>query len=181
MLQSIALKMVGTLEDAEDIVQDTFEKWLKIDTGKIQNTKAYLIKSVSNNSLQFLTALKQRISFQTVTADEHLEIEDDHQSKSFFNFDIEAQLNEAWSILHAKLEPIEKKLFVMREIFNIEYEELQHIFDKKKENCRKIVSRARLKIKEDSSKLKRALPKPQFPDSFKMAYSLGFITEVLAY
>ena len=93
VLHSIALKMVGRLEDAEDIVQDTFEKWLKIDANKIQNTKAYLIKSVSNNSLQFLTSLKQRVSFNSGIPDDDFEIEDKHQTGSVFNFDLEAQLH----------------------------------------------------------------------------------------
>ncbi|MDH5610800.1 MAG: RNA polymerase subunit sigma, partial [Cyclobacteriaceae bacterium] len=56
LLYSIALRMVGTLEDAEDIVQDTFEKWLSIDVESIHNTKAYLVRSVRNNCLQFLNS-----------------------------------------------------------------------------------------------------------------------------
>ena len=47
-----------------------------------------------------------------------------------------------------KLEPIEQAIFVLREMFNVEYEDLQLIFDKKADNCRKIVSRAKLKLKD---------------------------------
>ena len=91
IMQSIALKMVGTLEDAEDIVQDTFEKWLKIDANKILNTKAYLMRSVSNNSLQFLTSLKQKVSLNSSNSGDHFDIEDHHQAKSFFDFDMESR------------------------------------------------------------------------------------------
>ncbi len=172
--------MVGTLEDAEDIVHDTFEKWLNIDSRKIENTKAYLVKSVSNNSLQFLSSLKNRISRTADDSEDSLEVIDDNQTKSIFQFDIEAQLLEAWSIVHAKLEPLEKKIFIMREVFNIEYEELQHIVDKKKENCRKILSRAKLKLQEDSKKIKISLPKPSIPESFRLACNLGLVTELIA-
>ena len=86
MLRSVAMKIVGSLEDAEDIVQDTFEKWLTIDRKNIKNTKAYLIRSVSNNSIKFLTSLKSRISHKTFTVDDRFELDDRQQIKPFLNF-----------------------------------------------------------------------------------------------
>ena len=56
MLHSIALRIVKCKADAEDIVQDTFLKWLSIEKEQIQNTRAYLIKSVTNNCLNHLQA-----------------------------------------------------------------------------------------------------------------------------
>ena len=85
VLHSVALKMVGTLEDAEDIVQDTFEKWLHIDQSKIQNTKAYLIKSVSNNSLQFLNSLRHRLTRNAEEDDEQEQIVDEVQQLSLIH------------------------------------------------------------------------------------------------
>ena len=60
MLQTIAYNLLRCKADAEDIVQDTFVKWLSIDQTKIQNTKAYLIKSVTNNCLNHLNSLKRK-------------------------------------------------------------------------------------------------------------------------
>ena len=60
MLQNIAYNLLRCKADAEDIVQDTFVKWLSIDQTKIQNTKAYLIKSVTNNCLTHLNSLKKK-------------------------------------------------------------------------------------------------------------------------
>ena len=152
LLRSIALRIVGSIEDAEDIVQDTFEKWLSIDRKDIKNTKAYLIKSVSNNSLKFLTSLKSKISQKTFTAEDHFELVDRHQIKAFLNFDMDAQLGEAWQVLHKKLEPLEKSIYVMREVFSVEYEELQEIFDKKKDHCRQLFFRAKAKLEQDKIK-----------------------------
>ena len=129
MLRSVAMKIVGSIEDAEDIVQDTFEKWLTIDRKNIKNVKAYLVRSVSNNSIKFLTSLKSRISHKTFTVDDRFELVDRQQIKAFLNFDMDDQLGEAWQILHKKLEPLEKSIYVMREVFSVEYEELQEIFD----------------------------------------------------
>src|SRR5687768_18576398 len=51
ILQRIAVRMVRSKADAEDIVQETFIKWLLQEQEKIKNTKAYLIKAVTNNCI----------------------------------------------------------------------------------------------------------------------------------
>ena len=179
LLRSIALRIVGSIEDAEDIVQDTFEKWLSIDRKDIKNTKAYLIKSVSNNSIKFLTSLKSKISQKTFTAEDHFEIVDRQQIKAFLNFDMDAQLGEAWQVLHKKLEPLEKSIYVMREVFSVEYEELQEIFDKKKDHCRQLFFRAKSKLEQDKIKFKTDFTVPKLPLSFKKACELGSISEMI--
>ena len=60
LLHNIAYNLLRCKADAEDVVQDTFIKWLSIDQAKIQNTKAYLIKAVTNNCLNHISALKRK-------------------------------------------------------------------------------------------------------------------------
>src|SRR5687767_14178849 len=60
MLQAIALRILKCKADAEDIVQETFIKWLGTEQAKIQNTKAYLIKAVTNNCISHLDTLKKK-------------------------------------------------------------------------------------------------------------------------
>ena len=60
MLQAIAYNIVRCKADAEDIVQETFLKWLTLGPQKIENTKAYLIKAVRNNCLNHLTTLQKK-------------------------------------------------------------------------------------------------------------------------
>jgi len=172
--------MVGTLEDAEDIVQDTFEKWLSIDVESIHNTKAYLVRSVRNNCLQFLNSLKHKFSQKTTDTDENADIVDENQSTSFFQFDLEAQVQQAWDVLHRKLEPVEKSIFVLREVFSLEYDEMQQIFDKKADNLRQIVSRARGKIKDHQSLTKGGKPIVSVPEGFWPACQAGNFTDMIA-
>jgi RNA polymerase sigma-70 factor (ECF subfamily) len=179
LLQAIALKIVGSIHDAEDIVQDTFEKWLSIDTSKIQNTKAYLIRSVSNNSLKFINSLKEKYHTY-LDHDDSLKIEDENQIKGIFHFEVEEQLSQAWAVLNKKLKPFERSVFVMREAFNLEYEELTHIFDKKVDNLRQIVNRARKKIGEESDKFKKDLPKASIPAGFRNACTYGTVLEAIS-
>jgi RNA polymerase sigma factor (sigma-70 family) len=178
LLYSIALKMVGRLEDAEDIVQDTFEKWLKIDSTKISNAKAYLITSVKNNSVKFMNSLRERVSHQSVCDTDHNALAESAESKGIFNFDIEVEVNHAWETLHSKLEPLEKSIFVMREVFNVEYEELQQLYDKKVDNLRKIVSRAKTKLQEEKKRFQLPNTDSYIPDSFKRACSGGQLSDL---
>jgi RNA polymerase sigma factor (sigma-70 family) len=60
LLQAIAYKIVRCKADAEDIVQETFLKWLSSGPKKIENTKAYLITAVKNNCLNHLNALRRK-------------------------------------------------------------------------------------------------------------------------
>ena len=180
MLRAIALKMVGTIEDAEDIVQDTYEKWLKVDASSITNAKAYLIRSVQNNSIKFLESLRNRFNHDDVNElSETHSMVDEAQSKKMFHFDLETEVSHAWEVLHKKLEPIEKSIFVMREVFNVEYEEMQNLFDKKSENLRQIVSRAKTKLQQEKDRFHLPSAKSYIPESFQKACNGGNLSALL--
>ena len=181
LLHQIALKMVGSLADAEDIVQDTFLKWLSTNTEKIENTRAYLIKAVTNNCINHLEALKRKKDecLQNLNPSELI---DWYKEKEFFRFDMENEISAALNVIQKKLEPLEKGIFVLRELFDFDYEELQHIFDKKKENCRQLFSRAKGKLSEETGKVKTDVANHSIIDNFKKACNFGspadFIKEV---
>ncbi|MDN5203652.1 sigma-70 family RNA polymerase sigma factor [Fulvivirgaceae bacterium BMA10] len=153
VLYSIAIKMVGSLEDAQDIVQDTFLKWLTIDQEKIKNTKSYLIKTVTNKCINHLNALKNKKNDFLDTLNPGSLFEK-YKESDFAKFDLENEISEALVTLHKKLEPLEKAIFILREVFNFDYEDLQDIFDKKKENCRQLLCRAKDKLSQESKKVK---------------------------
>lgn len=148
LLQSIAYRMVGCFHDAEDIVQDTFVKYLSIDPETIQNTKAYLIRSVTNNCLNHLNALKHKNKAYL----ESIKLPDVFVKLDFSHLDLKHEMEAALSILHKKLGPLERGVFLLREVFDYEYDELQQIFNKKKEHCRQLVSRAKEKLTKETDR-----------------------------
>ncbi|MEQ8550710.1 MAG: sigma-70 family RNA polymerase sigma factor [Cyclobacteriaceae bacterium] len=152
MLQAIAFRMVGCMHDAEDIVQDTFLKYLTIDQSKIENTKAYLIKSVTNNCLNHLNSFKQKKKDYL----ESVKLPELFEKIDFSHLDLKHEINVAMEILHKKLGPLERGLFLLREGFDFEYDELQKIFDKKKDHCRQLVSRAKDKLAKETEKFSAA-------------------------
>ena len=190
MLQQLAMKILGSMADAEDIVHDTFVKWLTSDKKKINNTKAYLIKSVTNNCLNHIEKIKRKKN--ELLEDWHISTFIDQQrEKDLFRFDLENELSAALHILHKKLEPIEKSVFLLREIFNVEYEDIQEVVDRKKENCRKLFSRAKEKLSKETSKIKIEIPHlsvelkkkynhSELLESFRNAAFMGNISDLIA-
>lgn len=179
ILHAIAYKMLGSLADAEDIVQDTFLKWLTIDQEKINNTKAYLIKAVTNNCINHLNALKEKKK-EYLDSLNPGELIGRFKETDFINFDLESELSAALEVVHKKLAPMEKAIFLLREVFELEYEELQEIFDKKKENCRQLFCRANEKLSQETKKFKLNIPNHiQLLESFKNACTRGNLSEFI--
>lgn len=148
LLHSIALNIVGSTRDAEDLVQETFLKWLSNGPQKIDNTRAYLIQAVRNNAIKYMQAFQQK----KVDLLEY--IPENISQKFHANFDhldVEHELKRAASHIHNSLEPLEKGVYILREIFELEYEEIQDIFEKRKDHCRQLLSRARKKLNPEDA------------------------------
>ena len=176
-LRSIAYNLVRSRADADDIVQETFLKWLSIDSDKIQNTKAYLIKAVTNNCLNHLSSLKKKKEeyLDSINISEFI-----HRFKenNFAHLDLEADLSKAFKVMLTKLEPLERAVYVLKEVFDFDYEALQEALDKKKDHCRQLVCRAKKKLSEETSKMHFDLPDgSQLMASFRKACDMGNAAE----
>src|SRR5690349_17781756 len=178
LLHTIAYNIVRCKQDAEDIVQETFMKWLSVEQEKIQNTKAYLIRSVTNNCLNHINSLKRK-------KEEYM----DQVSEAFTRFketnlshlDLDVNLAAAMKVLHTKLEPLERAVFVLKEAFDFDYEELQQALNKKKEHCRQLFCRAKKKLAEGTSKLHFDLPDTAtLMQNFRKACDFGNAAEYIA-
>jgi RNA polymerase sigma factor (sigma-70 family) len=173
LLQTIAYNLVRCREDAEDIVQETFLKWLSVDTQKVENTKAYLIKAVTNNCLNHLTSLKKKKTeyLESIHLPEFLhKVMDTNLSK----IDLDVNMKEAFRVLNTKLEPLERAVFLLKEVFDFDYDSVQQVLNKKKDHCRQLVSRARKKLSSETSKIHFELPDTsKLMDSFRKACDLN--------
>ena len=178
-LQAIAYNLVRCKADAEDIVQETFLKWLSIDSEKIKNTKAYLIKSVTNNCITHINSLRKKKEeyLDSINVSEFL-----HRFKenNFAHLDLEADLNKAFKVILTRLEPLERAVYLLKEVFDFDYDALQEALDKKKDYCRQLVCRAKKKLSEETSKIHFDLPDvSQLMTSFRKACDLGNAEELV--
>ncbi len=162
ILLSIAYKLTGNATVSEDLVQDTFFNWLKVDQQKIIDKKAYLVRSITNTCLNYLDSIKRKkedLLDNISPALSELKVNPD-----FANIDLKCELTEAISQLYKKLPPAERAVFVLKEIFNFNYSDLTEVLDKKSDNCRQLYCRAQQKLAEgkekfslDTDKLKKTV------------------------
>lgn len=169
MLYAIAYNLVRCKQDAEDIVQETFLKWLNTEQEKIQNLKAYLIKAVTNNCLNHLNALKRKKEEYLDSI--HLpEFMVKMKESNFAHIDLDVYLSGAMKVLHTRLEPLERAVYLLKEVFDVDYDTLHKTLDKKKDHCRQLLSRAKKKLNEEKTRIHFDFSAPAaLLESFKKA------------
>lgn len=147
LLHTIAYKIVGCSAIAEDMVQDTFLNWFKIERKEVKDAKAYLISSVRNLSINHLKKKKDEL-FENMTPN----LSSFSIGADFSYLDIKQEISDALAVLHKKLAPAERAVFVLREVFNFEYSDLPSIIGKTSDNCRQLLSRAQQKLNQEKER-----------------------------
>ena len=141
LLFSIAYRMLGSATDAEDIVQEAFLRWLQATGEEVRSPRAYLSTMVVRLCLdQLRSARAQREVYVgpwlpepvlTARSNEPDETSILAESLSF-----------AFLVMLEKLGPLERAIFLLREVFDYDYPEIATIVDKSEANCRQILHRA---------------------------------------
>lgn len=176
------MKMLRCKADAEDIVQETFIKWLSQEHTKIKNTKAYLIKAVTNNCINHLNSVRNKRI-------EYLEgfhwvdlMEKFRETTDFSHIDIETELSNAFHVLQNKLEPLERAVYVLKEVFDFDYNALQELLDKKQDHCRQLFCRAKKKLKDEKEHFNAVFQpkKSALLESFRKACEFGQPIDLVA-
>lgn len=179
MLQAIAYNLVRCKADAEDIVQETFLKWLTVGPQKIENTKAYLIRAVRNNCLNHLDSLKKK-KVELFSNANFADILDRFKESNFAHLDFDVEIAKALKLVQTKLEPLERAVYLLKEVFDFDYEALQVALDKKKDHCRQLFCRAKKKLEEGTPKINFELPDAStLIDSFRRACSMGHPSDLV--
>lgn len=145
LLFSVAYRMLGSVSDAEDMLQDMFITLQKTETAHITNMKAYLVKMVTNRCLNFLnSASKQRETYLGPWLPEPkvATLREDPMGSLVQ----EETISYAFLVLLQELSAVERAVFILREVLGYEYDEVAEMLQKSEANCRKIYSRAKAKI-----------------------------------
>lgn len=138
---SIAYRMLGSVVEAEDVVQDCFTGLQSTSAEVIRNPKSYIAKLVVNRSLNFLnSARNQREHYVGEWLPEPIGEMGNLPEESF---EQKEMISYAYLVLLERLTPVERAVFVLREAFQYEYREIADWLGKTESNCRQIFSRAR--------------------------------------
>jgi RNA polymerase sigma-70 factor, ECF subfamily len=142
LLFSIAYRMLGSVADAEDAVQEAFLRWEGAATGAVESPKAYLAKVVTRLCIDRLRSAQQRReTYVGPWLPEPL------IGETAPDAGVEAEradsLSMAFLVVLESLSPLERAAFLLHEVFAYEYAELADILGRTEVACRQLVHRAR--------------------------------------
>jgi len=138
--------MLGSVADAEDMLQETFIRWQRMSTGEIESPKAMLITIMTRlciNHLQSARAMREEYFGEWLPEP----ILTAPRDNPVLSFEIDESLSLAFLLLLERLSPVERAALLLRDVFDYAYSEVASILDQTEANCRQILRRARLHIK----------------------------------
>ncbi|MFZ3498351.1 RNA polymerase sigma factor SigJ [Streptomyces sp. 5.8] len=148
LLFSIAYGMTGSVGDAEDIVQDAFLGFAKAQRAgtEIAAPKAYLATSVTRLGINHLSSARvRRETYVGEWLPEPVVVSGDRPGPAE-HAELADSLSMAFLVLLEALSPVERAVFMLREVFGYAYPEVARATGKSEANCRQIFARARKRI-----------------------------------
>lgn len=140
LLFATAYRMLGTVSDAEDIVQDAWLTWNKADRSEVRHPRAYLVRTVTNLSLNRLTSARAtREEYVGPWLPEPLLTSPDVAQDR----ELAESVSMAMLVVLETLSPVERAVFVLREVFGFSHAEIAGFLDREEPAVRQISSRAR--------------------------------------
>ncbi len=145
LLFTVAYEMLGSAADSEDVLQETWLRWAEVDHDGVRDERAYLVRIVTRLSLNRLRTLQRRREqyvgpwlpeplLTTPDVAEDVELAD--------------SVSMAMLLVLETLAPTERAVFVLREVFEVGYDEIAAAVDKSPAAVRQIAHRARAHIEE---------------------------------
>ncbi len=135
----IAYRMLGSVADAEDVVQDAFIRWFAVDRAAVQEPEAYLRRIVTRLCLDHLKSARHRretyigpwLPEPVVEANED-EVDD---------------VTLPLLLALERLSPLERAAFLLYDVFGVSFDEVAATIDREPSTCRQLASRARTHIR----------------------------------
>jgi RNA polymerase sigma-70 factor (ECF subfamily) len=136
-----AYRMLGSVADAEDVVQDAFLRWLEVDRDAVREPAAFLRRVIMRLCLDRLRSVRREreIYIGTWLPEPVVESGEDEMD------DVTLPLLMALE----RLSPLERAAFLLHDVFGIGFEEVAATIDREPEACRQLASRARGHVRAD--------------------------------
>lgn len=137
-LMRVAYRMLGCVADAEDVLQETFIRWMKVERDKVREPEAFLRRIVTRLSLdQLKSAQHQREAYVGTWLPEPL-----------YETEEEEDVSLPLMLVLERLSPLERAAFLLHDVFGLAYEEVAATIRRDPAACRQLVARARVHVRE---------------------------------
>jgi RNA polymerase sigma-70 factor (ECF subfamily) len=155
LLFSIAYRMVSSVGDAEDIVQEAFLRIHRAESDgkRIESPKAYLSAVVTRLSIDHLRSARvRREQYVGQWLPEPLQTDEGPDAAETAD-----SLSMAFLVLLESLTPVERAVFLLREVFDYDYGAIAKIVQRSEDNCRQLYVRARRHVDEGRPRFEASL------------------------
>jgi RNA polymerase sigma-70 factor (TIGR02957 family) len=143
LLFTVAYEMLGSAADAEDVLQETWLRWVTVDLAEVRDQRAYLVRVTTRQALTRLRTLgRRRESYVGPWLPEPLLTAPDVAE----DVELADSVSMAMLLVLETLAPTERAVFVLREVFELGYDEIAEAVDKKPDAVRQIAHRARAHV-----------------------------------
>jgi RNA polymerase sigma-70 factor, ECF subfamily len=137
-LKRVAYRMLGSVADAEDVLQEAFIRWMKADRAEVRAPEAFLRRTVTRLCLdQLKSARRQRETYLGPWLPEPLVEEENDE-------DVTLPLMLALE----RLSPLERAAFLLHDVFGLDFEEVASTIGRDAAACRQLAARARTHVRQ---------------------------------
>jgi RNA polymerase sigma-70 factor, ECF subfamily len=176
LLFSIAYRMLGSVGDAEDVVQDAYLRYHRAATDgtEIESPKAYLSAVTTRLAIDLLRSARVRRETyvgqwlpEPLLTDPAAPDPAQHSAES-------DSLSMAFLLVLERLNPLERAVFLLHDVFGYEFTEIASIVDRSADNCRQVAVRARRRVNEQRPRFAASrAERERLADRFVAALSEG--------
>jgi RNA polymerase sigma-70 factor (TIGR02957 family) len=143
LLFTVAYELLGSAADAEDVLQETWLRWVGVDLDTVRDHRAYLVRITTRQALDRLRALRRRKeSYVGPWLPEPLLTAPDVAE----DLELADSVSMAMLLVLETLGPTERAVFVLREVFDLAYDEIAEAVDKSPAAVRQVAHRARAHV-----------------------------------
>jgi len=137
-LMRVAYRMLGSVADAKDIMQEAFIRWMKADRSEVREPEAFLRRTVTRLCLdQLKSARRQRETYVGPWLPDPLVEEEE-----------EEEVTLPLMLALERLSPLERAAFLLHDVFGLEFEEVAATIQRDPATCRQLAARARTHVRE---------------------------------
>ncbi|MFO0947282.1 MAG: RNA polymerase sigma-70 factor [Planctomycetota bacterium] len=140
-LLGLAYRMLGTMSDTDDVLQEAFLRWSRVDPQTVETPGAYLRSVVTRLCIDHRRSVQSRRE-QYIGPWLPEPVGDSSSSFGEDRGEMAESLSMAFLVLLETLSPTERAAYLLRKVFDYEYGEISGILDKSEANCRQMVHRA---------------------------------------
>jgi RNA polymerase sigma-70 factor (ECF subfamily) len=151
-LLDVAYRMLGSVSEAEDIVQDAFARMLRVDLAEINDIRGWLVVAVTRRCLdQLRSARSRREVYVGPWLPEPVIQTSGHEGNPADRVTLDDSVRMAMLLVLERLTPAERAAFVLHDVFQFSFDEVATIVGRTPAACRQLASRARRQVRAEAS------------------------------